>query len=865
MSYRRSRAPLLAWLFIAGLVVLSWAWPWPTPEPGCVPYACRDPFTLHPIRHRPSITPPRRHVALVRSETAAKVGSNVDVTDFLNRLSAAAKIDNHLLDRSQYSPQAPTSTGGVEEPPAAPELTGPLLDELESGPKWHDLREHLEQQPESDLAAAALEAEADSPFTQSWTMPNTLLARLESLQQYPQCQHWAATTAAVVRDLAAGDDSIRTAALNLVQEQLAEAGGIIASLNDDAAKSHARRVQYALERHVAVWSGLASLQATRQGAVAVVHYDSGRLVPFLRDVAATLHGSEHEPGWRRYLLMDDLEALALKISMDHDAATIARRALRRLQSPYLNEAQRAFLHLPAYRTLVSELQRVADEPVDERELLSRLEAYESSGRASLASLLGEDFDRMRLSPRADERELAQRLETYFRNTNVRLSVSEAFLSRLVSESNQQTGPVRGVMLGVPYHGRQTANTQTTIEMLPGSDPFQVMLVTRGTVVADTAANRGIVTTESRTLSDFTVRKRIEFRRDGLHPHPAEVTVQSRQALCDVESGFDGVPVMGGLMRNITARQFDARRPETTAIAQMRIQREAAANSDAATDAALARLQHHLERNLLLPLERLALRPAAVVDRPQEDEVNVRVRLATYRQLGAHTPRPKAPADSLASIQLHETAMNNILDRLRLAGRELSLADLWKETTPTIAEAGQVAQGSAGAQGDAVEGADASPTAANQASDDALNIRLKFAPYDPLQVQCLDGHIRATLRLDALHVGAFAFEDLVVHVDFKPVRRDRNVYLVKTGPVVVAGPHINIAQQAMLQSAISGFLSRRGGMPVVPPALLQQPRMNDIAVMQCELADGWIAVALGPAENVMRTTSRGMRDAVQWSR
>ena len=695
-------------------------------------------------------------------------------------------------------------------------------------------------QPAAQPAPPQDEPQVDVAAPQAWTIPQTLLERLAGLEQYPASRAWASATAASVHDLATGDDSIRTAALHLVQEKLRETDRVIAALRDEHAISQVRRARYALERHVAVWSGLASLEASRQGAVAVVQYDSAVLVPYLRDVAATLRGSEHEGGWRRYLLIDTLENVALRVSIDQDTAAVARRALRRIESPYLNAEQRAFLQLPQYQALVSELRRLADDPIDERELLAKLEAYESSGRASLASLLGEDLDRMRLSPRADERALAQRLDTYFRNTNVRMSVTETFLNKLVADQSQRTGPVSGVMFGVPYRGCQRANTQTTLEMLPGNEPFQVMLVTQGTVVADTSAGQGPVTTQARTTSDFTIRKRIEFRRDGLHALPAEVTVHSRQALCDVESAFDGVPVMGGLMRNITARQFDARRPEATAITQHRLRTEAAASTDAAADAALAELQQGLQRNLLLPLERLALGPAAIVDRPGDDEVNVRVRLATYRQLGAHTPRPKAPAASLASVQLHETALNNVLQRLRLAGREISLAQLWQAASPQADQA-------------------------NSAKTDGMDVRLKFAPYDPLQVQCLDGRVRATLRLDALEAGGLHMERLVVHVEFQPVRRDRNMYLEKTGSVVVAGADISSSQRAILQTVIGGYLTRSGGLPVVPSALLDMPRLSDVAVTQCEVTDGWIAVALGPAESAMRTSQRGTRESVRWER
>ena len=46
----------------------------------------------------------------------------------------------------------------------------------------------------------------------------------------------------------------------------------------------------------------------------------------------------------------------------------------------------------------------------------------------------------------------------------------------------------------------------------------------------------------------------------------------------------------------------------------------------------------------------------------------RVRVAGDDQLGSHTPRPRALSDSLASVQVHESAMNNLAVTLGLDGK-----------------------------------------------------------------------------------------------------------------------------------------------------------------------------------------------------
>ncbi len=833
MSERKSYAPHFALLLLAAFVATSILWPWPTPEPGCFQSAARDPFSLSPAPHRPQLGVHRSRLAVRRDTAAGRVGSQVDVTEFLERLAVVAKIDGRY------------SLAAVSGPPAAPRLSGPELVELEqaAGPQWRDL--HAELALESASAGASVDqletAAADDPAQGDWVVPQALLERLAQLQRHAACRDWARATAERVKQLG-GDESAAREAISALQAHTQTAETLAASLGNREVASELRRARYAVLRHVALWNGLAQLQANSRGAIPVAVYRTNDLIPSLRRVADTLKGSPYEAGWRDYLLLAALEDTALQVSQSDGNAALARRVLRRIESPALNEAQRRFLQLPAYRELVAELRRLADEPLDPQEMLAKLEAYEASGRISLASLLAVDLDRLRLSPRDDERALAHQLESYYRNTNVRMSVSPDLLTKLAAGQHQQQGAVQGTMFGVPYQGCQVANTTTTVTVLPGVQPVQLLIETQGRVVADTSASQGIVTTQNRSVSQFTVKKRIEFNADGLRYFPAEVTVASQQALRDIETGFDGVPVMGGLMRNITARRYEDRRAEALAITRQRLSTEVAAATDAQADAQLAQLQHQLQRNVLIPLQRLGLSPATVVERPADDRLNVRWRLATYRQLGAHTPRPVPPADSLASVQLHETALNNLLDRLQLAGRELSLTELWQAATPDLAREHRLV-----------------PTPAGSAHSNHFDLRLKFAAYDPLQVQCGPGKLRATLRLASLDAGYFHWERLTIHADFEPVRQGRNVHLVRSGPVVVVGAQLTPSQQNILQTMLSSLLPRDTGLPLAPPALLDHARLADVAVTQAVIEDGWIGLALGPAESV-RTTRRGDRDA-----
>ena len=60
---------------------------------------------------------------------------------------------------------------------------------------------------------------------------------------------------------------------------------------------------------------------------------------------------------------------------------------------------------------------------------------------------------------------------------------------------------------------------------------------------------------------------------------------------------------------------------------------------------------------------------------EKDRMTLRGRLASPDQLASNTARPQARADSLLSIQVHESAMNNFVSQLGLEGRQGPLEEV----------------------------------------------------------------------------------------------------------------------------------------------------------------------------------------------
>ncbi|MCA1480958.1 hypothetical protein I6F37_39190, partial [Bradyrhizobium sp. NBAIM08] len=151
---------------------------------------------------------------------------------------------------------------------------------------------------------------------------------------------------------------------------------------------------------------------------------------------------------------------------------------------------------------------------------------------------------------------------------------------------------------------------------------------------------------------------IMINRFGLHAWPAEAQADGRTSLVGIDSGFSSVPILGTIVENVAREQHQQNRGQAVAQVKSRVKKEARERMDAETEPKLASFESRFREHVLEPMARFAIVAEPVDMSTTEDRVQARLRLATEQHLGAHTPRPSAPSDSLASFQLHESAFNN---------------------------------------------------------------------------------------------------------------------------------------------------------------------------------------------------------------
>jgi hypothetical protein len=303
--------------------------------------------------------------------------------------------------------------------------------------------------------------------------------------------------------------------------------------------------------------------------------------------------------------------------------------------------------------------------------------------------------------------------------------------------------------------------------------------------------------------------------------PTVVNATNHNRLVGVTTDFDWIPLLGSLARNRAVQEYRARRPRARAEVESRVVAEAIEQMDEKTLAAMDRIEQDIQSRLLDPMAEFGVDLTPIELTTTEQRLVARLRIAGNQQLGGHTPRPQALSDSLASLQVHESALTNAAAGLGLDGRRYTAPELQahlREKFPSLAQ-----QNPPEARHDTV---------------------FEFAYRDAVQFRIDDGRVELMLGLSCLELQGRRVENVIVHAYYVPTVDVLDAELVRDGPLGIEG-RISSTDRARLHNVFSTVLSEERRLPLVRLEKFDESRLNGLAITQLVFEDGWIGVALGP--------------------
>jgi len=792
----------------------------------------------------------------------------LDAVDDDRSLELAGAMSGDLPEPSVAGPLSPEDAYGAELPhePVPDDIV--LLD-LELDENQKDDLEGIDTETE-DIADSDAGSSSELGIEPS-TSPSEQKADRETVTEYgvasARIVEAPSDSSAVVPDLAsvalveqldrvAWDDTSRRWTGRVRQlldqwahtagEDFAEASELLDRLEDAATDVQAllktvahrpqasplRRLEYQLRKRLEVWRAALPLLSDGRDVRHVEAVAKSRLVGSLEILRAHLAGSPELAGWERYLLFDRLmQSAAQPISLgEGHRRNVAQEVLERIANLRMEESFSEFVREPAVEQFEKELRCWVAEPLTPRQLLAKLEQYEQQRLPSQAVRLAPAMNHLRRSAVEEDRALGQRLEVHYRNCNVRLAVASDLLSRVLPDAEPTYEPVRETVLGVPVRGRSYTDTELSIRLLPDPRRARIALVARGNASARTSAFSKIATLRSSSRTYFEVHKPIEFDLKGMTTESARGNADSDSQLRGVDTKFDRLPLVGRLVRGEVERQYLKRLGAVGRQGERLVSERASHRMDEQTDEAIQGFNELLYQRLELPLVRLGLDDPLQDFRTTDERLTLRVRIAGNDQLGAHTPRPQAPSDSLLSVQVHESALNNCLERLRLAGRTFAVQELQQHVADTLV----------------IE---------PERTTDRDDVWLTFAKDNPVMVLAKDGRLLVVLRMAWIQKDRRRWSNFEVRVAYRPDRSMPGGQFVRDGVVQLIGNRLGARGQIALRSIFSNLFREDRTFRIFPPRVMDDPRMAGLATTQFVVEDGWIAAAVAERRRQSSRTAR----------
>ena len=595
-------------------------------------------------------------------------------------------------------------------------------------------------------------------------------------------------------------------------------------LKDNTLIAKTTRIGYAIERRLAVWQAVSTCLQTESPAVKP-QFDSETTRRQIQDllvrINAKLPASGDTEGWRKYLKLSDLQAWSNdNRNVWEEGNALAINVLSRLRWERLNESQRKFIDQPEFAELAMQLTAWARQPVDYRQLLTDLELLEEDPINRVRYSLASTVQVLRLADEKNQQAVASALNDHYRNANIRLAIAGDLIERFLPEESYQTRPVHQRILGANTSGDSIVRTEMGLKLIPDESAWHVTLGVQGDLTSATRSSKGPAVFHNSSQAQISSERTVRMDTLGFKVVANETDVESQQHLRGMSTDFDGLPIIGDFLRLVIREQFDQQRGPAKRIMHRMIAEEADQEFDKQLQEKLNKAQVELQRRLIGPLEALNLNPMVVAMSTTEDRLMIRYRVANQAQMASHTARPRAPSDSLLSMQVHQSAVNNMIAQLGLSDRTWNLVELGEKVASLLGNKDWKAP-----------------------EDLPKDVQIRFAPSRPISVEMIENQLVLTLRISELSQGKNKIERFIVRSNYVPVADGLKAGLVRDGVVSIDGPRLSMGDRLPLRAIFAKVFVSRPEIPLISDSLVNDPRAAGLAVTQIEVRDGWLAIAV----------------------
>ncbi len=759
-----------------------------------------------------------------------RVGSEADRLAMLPRLSISAADPPTSVKRKHVAepvfiapeeqPEGADNSPVADEPRQPRSLPSPRLTMVPSQPELSAPSPPEEAQPVPVLQETSPPAEPP-PLRHR---PLALITRLENFSPGSPGALWAQEVLTALRQLTDEGIPDRPSAEDTLAELERLYAASLEQAGSDAYVNHWKQTTQSLGRRLVLWRVLLNPQQPRviESSPATI-----ALRPILEAVLARLTEADSGEDWRSHLMLDRaLELTSEGIDSPVLArAKLAQEILARMTNQRLSDAQVEFLSSAELVQLREALRPWAAGKVNLETLAALVERYEAGRQNRYAEAVAQLQQRLKWSDDPATRELATLLDQHYRGANMRIAMSDVLMNRMLPAQKPIVSPVRERIAGAKVRGRARTTTELRVRLQPDPQAWHVTLEANGKVYSHTRSDTWPARIRNAAKMQYQGHKDVSVSSQGVKMSPARATARGGNELVGVDSQLDPIPLVGHLLRDMARQKHRKSRPTANSQTKAKVVRQVKERMDTGLEEKLEVFEQKFRDKVLAPIEELALLAEPLEMHTTEKRAVMQLRLANHDQLAAHTLRPYAPSDSVLSVQMHETALNNAMMGLGLDGQKMTLLELFEFLTARFGS-----------------------TKATPPEDMPKRATIQFAKRDAARVKCDGDQLEVILSVAELAHRRDKIRNFEIHAHFRAVLNGLSVRLVHDGSLQFSGRRLKTGPRVVLHSVLGKVLPENQAYTLVSPKVMLDPRFKGLMVTQLVLEDGWLGMAIGPVHS-----------------
>ena len=224
-----------------------------------------------------------------------------------------------------------------------------------------------------------------------------------------------------------------------------------------------------------------------------------------------------------------------------------------------------------------------------------------------------------------------------------------------------------------------------------------------------------------------------------------------------------------------------------------------------------------------------LEPEPVQISTTENQILMRYRLAGRDQMAASTARPREMPDSLMSMQIHESAINNVVTRFEFGGKKLNTQELIDYINKMF-----------------------QTELSTKELDDNKTANFEFAPFDPIRIDFDEGKVELVINLKSFQVGkGKQWKRLTVKAVYDAqIESGFNIKLIQTEDGLhLKGRRLNPTDKIAIRLICGALFPEELSVRLMPEHLGSQLSVNTLQATQFVLSDGWLGISVDDAQRI----------------